>query len=204
MKYYLSSFRLGNNPQSLVSLFIKGKKVAVIGNSIDFREETERTTSIKQEIEWLNQLGLEASEIDLRKYFHKNNDLQSVLDQYNGVWVRGGNTFILRRAMLQSGFDKIIIKKDSDPNFVYGGYSAGVCVLSKDLYGLEIVDDPNVIPDNYVKEIAWKGLGLIDYYFAPHYKSDHPESELVTKEVELWKKEDKYFRVLCDGEVIIK
>src|SRR3989304_4089156 len=67
---------------------------------------------------------------------------------------------------------------------VYAGYSAGVCVLSPTLRGLELVDDPNIVPSGYDKQIIWEGIGLINYSIAPHYKSDHPESAAVSKEVE--------------------
>ena len=78
--------------------------------------------------------------------------------------------------MKLSGFDKIIkgmLKKDE---IVYAGYSAGWCILSKSLKGLEIVDNPKDNAEGYPKKIVWSGLGIIDYMACPHYKSDHPES----------------------------
>lgn len=204
MKLYLSSYRLGNNPEKLVELFFDNKKVVVIANAMDFVEDSQRAEKVKQSIMEIKDLGLFPEEIDLRCYFDKQKELGKKLNDCGAVYVRGGNAFVLRRAMIQSGFDKWIRDKNKDPNFVYAGYSAGVCVLSPTLHGLELVDDPNFIPERYNSEIVWEGLNIIDYSFAPHYQSDHPESENVNKEVEYFIKHKIPFKTLRDGEVIIK
>ena len=64
------------------------------------------------------------------------------------------------------------------------------------------MDDPTVTPYP-IKKVVWEGLGLIDFAFLPHYKSDHPESEDIDKEVEYCKKHNIPFKTLRDGEVII-
>ena len=51
------------------------------------------------------------------------------------IWVNGGNVFLLRRAMQQSGLDNVIIERKSDDGFVYSGYSAGACVVGPTLRG---------------------------------------------------------------------
>ena len=170
---------------------------------MDFADKDERAESIRNSIMELKNIGLSPEEVDLRDYFEKQNKLSGKLNNFGAVYVRGGNTFILRRAMLQSGFDKWIKEKNKDPNFIYAGYSAGICVLSPTLHGLEIVDDPNIVPQGYNSEIIWDGLGIVDYSIAPHYKSDHPESGNVDKGVEYFVKHKMPFKTLSDGEVII-
>lgn len=204
MKLYLSSYRLGNNPEKLVKLFSGSKKVAVITNAMDFVDDFQREESMKQSIMELKNLGLFPGEIDLRDYFRKQGELSKKLNNYDAVYVRGGNTFVLRRAMAQSSFDKWIKDKNKDPNFVYAGYSAGICVLSPTLHGLELVDDPNIVSQGYNPQIIWSGLDIVDFSIAPHYKSNHPESENVDKEVEYFVKNKIPFKTLRDGEVIIK
>lgn len=204
MKLYLSSYRLGNNPKKLIELFSDDKKIAVIANAMDFVDDSQREESAKQSIMELKNLGLFPEEIDLRDYFGKQNELSRKLNNYGAVYVRGGNTFVLRRAMAQSSFDKWIKNKNRDPNFVYAGYSAGICVLSPTLHGLELVDDPNIVPQGYNPQIIWSGLDIVDFSIAPHYKSDHPESEMVEKEVEYFIKNKIPFKTLRDGEIIIR
>jgi len=203
MKLYLSSYRLGNNPEKLIKLVSGNKKVAVIANAMDFLDGLERNKCIEQEINDLTKLGLIAEDLDLRDYFNKKNKLKNKLDTYGAVWVRGGNTFILRRAMSQSGLDKLLKEKNHDPDFVYAGYSAGVCVLSPSLHGLELVDNSIRIPERYLSETIWDGLDIVKFSFAPHYRSDHPESKAVDKEVEYFIKHKIPFKTLRDGEVLV-
>ena len=70
--------------------------------------------------------------------------------------------------------------------------------------GLEIVDDPNVVPEGYAPEFNWQGLSLVDYSIAVHYRSNHPESAAVEKEVEYLEKNKIPYKTLRDGEVIVK
>ena len=202
---YLSSYRLGDNPERLVTLIGINKNIAVIPNALDFSDDVEkRNIGIQREIDDLNNLGLQTEEVDLRKYFKNQNELEQKLSKFGAAWVRGGNTFVLRRAFKQSGMDEWLIKQKNNKDFVYAGYSAGVCILSPSLKGLEIVDDPVIIGEGYPKETIWEGLGLIDFAFAPHFESaGHPETEAVSKEVEYYKKTGEKYRTLHDGEVLI-
>src|SRR5919106_402110 len=54
--------------------------------------------------------------------------LASVIAPYDVLWVRGGNTFTLRHAMRESGFDDLVVAGLRADGFVYAGYSAGPCV----------------------------------------------------------------------------
>lgn len=204
MKLYLSSYRLGDNPEKLFELFSENKKIAVIANAMDFVGNLERRESVQNSITELREIGLFPEEVDLGDYFSKQKELDKKLNEYGAVYVRGGNTFVLKRAMVQSGFNKWIKNKIKDPKFIYAGYSAGICVLSPTLHGLELVDNPNINPQGYNSKIDWEGLNLVNYSFAPHYKSDHPESGMVDKEVEYFIKNKMPFKTLRDGEVIIK
>ena len=204
MKLYLSSYRLGNNPEKLLELFSDNKKVAVIANAMDYVGSLEREESVRNSIMELKNLGLLPEEVDLRGYFDRQKELSGKLNNYGAVYIRGGNTFILKRAMTQSSFDKWIRDRTKDPNFIYAGYSAGICVLSPTLHGLELVDDPNIIPQGYNSKIDWDGLDIVNFSFAPHYKSSHPESGMVEKEVEYFIKNKMPFKTLRDGDVIIK
>jgi len=53
----------------------------------------------------LRKLGFSVSELDLRAYFGRGNDLRGFAHNINTIWINGGNAFILRRATRQSGFD---------------------------------------------------------------------------------------------------
>ncbi|MBL7206170.1 MAG: Type 1 glutamine amidotransferase-like domain-containing protein [Candidatus Aenigmarchaeota archaeon] len=205
MKFYLSSFKLGSKSAELVKLMSENKKIAYIPNACDYTnvDWDRRNKSERIDIESLKKLGLSVEIIDLKKYFSETAQLKKKLNKFGGVFVRGGNTFILRQAMKLSGFDiifKELLKRD---DFLYAGYSAGICVLAPDFKAIQHVDDPNDHPYPEQKKTIWKGLGFLDYIILPHYKSDHPESADVDKEVEFAKKNKIPFKTLKDGEVII-
>ena len=128
------------------------------------------------------------------------------MKNYGGLFVRGGNTFLLRKAMKYSGLDLFIQEKARDTNdseFVYAGYSAGVCVLAPTLRGLELVDPPHESAEGYGDEVLWDGLGLVEYLVAPHYQSEHPEAGMVDLSVKYFQDHKMPFKTLRDGEVIL-
>ena len=180
-----------------------GRRAALIGNAMDMVYEAERSASISEELDRLRGIGLIPVEIDLRKYFGKTKELKQTLMNFNLVWVRGGNTFVLRRALKMSGADEIIRELLEKDAMVYGGYSAGICILTPTLRGLELVDDADFVPDGYDSEIIWDGLGIVPYSIAPHYKSDHPESPAIDNTVEYFKEKNMPFKTLRDGEAIV-
>lgn len=206
MKFYLSSYKIGNKERRLKQLIPKEKQqIAYIPNALDFSTANHERVKkhIESDIAALRDLGLNIELLDLKVYFGKQNKLKDKIDKLGGVFVSGGNTFVLRQAMKLSGFDKIFKQLIKRKDFLYAGYSAGICVLAPDLKALRIVDDPNDKPYAQIKRTIWKGLGYLDYIILPHYKSDHPESADIDKEVGYCKKNRIAFKTLRDGEVII-
>lgn len=125
------------------------------------------------------------------------------MKEFGVFWVRSGNTFVLRQAMKLSGFDVVLKGMLKKGDVLYGGYSAGICVLSPTLKGIEITDDSKARPYGKKSKVIWEGLGIVDYAIVPHYKSDHPESKLSGKTVEYFIKNKVPFKALRDGDVII-
>lgn len=203
MRLYLSSFTFGNHIDKLKDFVAPGSEVVVILNARDYKTPEERNKYLDWEMGELKNIGFNPEELDLRNYFGKEKDLEDLLNKKQLVWIDGGNTFLLRRAMRQSGFDNIIKKLLKEDKIVYAGFSAACVILQKDMHGLDLVDDPNIVSEGYEKEIIWDGLGLIDFYLAVHYKSDHPESAMVDKEIELCEKNNIPYKTLRDGEVLI-
>ena len=203
MRLYLSSFRNGNQPHELLKLTKDGRRTAVIFNATDFKSEVERAIDYAAETERLQSIGLEPTEIDLRQYFGKPDELKQELLKYDLIWVRGGNVFILRRAFKQSGADNVIKELLTNDIIAYGGYSAGIAILQPHLHGIELVDEPDVVPEGYNPEVIWECLDLLPYCIAPHYKSDHPESADIDKVVEYYTENHIPFTTLRDGEAIV-
>jgi dipeptidase E len=205
MKFYLSSFKLGNNSKDLVRMMTHNQKIGYIPNAGDYTnvDITRENKVNSNDIAELKNLGLDVQLLDLRDYFGKIDELRKKISELGGLFVRGGNTFILRQAMKLSGFDIIFIELLKRDNFVYAGYSAGICVLAPDITVLQIVDDPTDKPYRQLQDTIWEGLGYLDYIILPHYKSVHTESAYTDKVVEHCQKKNISFKTLRDGEVII-
>lgn len=204
MKYYLSSFKLGNEVEKLKSLIPPNKKTAYISNALDMVEDqTWLAEFTGQDVADLTGIGLDVDRFDLRKYFDNHNQLLHDIRQYGVIWVSGGNVFVLRQAMQLSGFDKVLTNLAQEAGVLYGGYSAGVCVLAPSLHGLELVDSTSNTPYGNEVGVVWEGLGLLDYAVVPHFKSDHPESARVDQVVAQYDKDGTPYKTLKDGEVIV-
>src|SRR5690606_10768500 len=176
MRLYLSSYRIGDRAGSLLALLGSGKRTAVISNALDNISATARAIyrdEVYDPHAEMRALGLETEELDLRRYFGNPAGLAVALRGYDFVWVTGGNAFVLRRAMKQSGFDDLIVDMLDRDDIVYGGFSAGAVVAAPTLRGIELIDDPAEVPAGYEAEPIWDGLGLIDYSIVPHFRSPH-------------------------------
>lgn len=206
MKFYLSSYRLGNKTEELLHLIPKNNRtIAYIPNARDFSaaDPVRRQKNTEADMQSLRDIDLQPELLDLKNYFGQKDELDKKVKEYGGVWISGGNVFVLRQAMKLSGLDEIVISFKQNNNFVYGGYSAAGCVLSPDLNAYKIVDNTEDHPYPELKDTIWEGLGLIPYAFLPHYASDHPESDDIGKEIEYCIKQKIPFVALRDGEVII-
>ena len=170
----------------------------------DHKEEPQRSERLHKNITELNAIGLHAEELDLRKYFDDNSSLEADVTSYDFIWVRGGNVFVLRQALALSGLDKVLPRLILEEQIVYGGYSAGGCILAPSLQGVDIVDPLNVQGIGYNNtRVIWAGLGVLDYAFVPHYQSDHPESADIDRYVQYLEHHNMPYRTLRDGEVLI-
>jgi len=204
MKLYLSSYKLGNNVDELKKwIEEKGNKIILIPNSRDIYEDGERLRNgIKSDAEMLQELGFDVEVISLKQYFGNPEQLEKDFSKYNAFFAIGGNSFALRKAMQLSGFDEFLKKQIDNPNFLYSGYSAGICVLSPSLLGFELVDEP-LNPYNNDK-VMYEGIGLLDYVPVPHYKSNHKESEKIDLVVKYMLENNIKHQPISDGEVIIE
>jgi len=203
MRLFLSSYRLSDDPARLTTLLQTRRPVAVVANAMDMLPEPARAGAVRSEVIALAGLGLEAEEIDLRAYSGAAERLARDLERFELVWFRGGNTFVLRSALALSGADQVLtglLRRDA---IVWGGYSAGCCVLAPDLRGIELVDDPGEVRGCYGTDPMWEGLGLIDYAIVPHFRSEHFESAAVELLAARYRDQGVPHRTLRDGEAIV-
>jgi dipeptidase E len=197
---YLSSYRIGNHPGVLRRPDRDGR-AGIVLNALDVYGET-RAMNIGREIADLDALGYRSEEVDLRQYFDHHAALVDRLSALGLVWVVGGNSFGLARAMAQSGFRAALLPA-MDNGLVYAGYSAGSCVIAPDLEGIHLIDAPDCVPEGYDPESPALTLGLLPFRIVPHWRSDHPESALADDAVAYLERHGLAYRTLRDGEAIV-
>jgi dipeptidase E len=203
MNLYLSSYRIGEKGHMLRELGGTGTAF-VIPNALDCSGDVgRRRNSIAREIDDLGEWGIASATLDLRDFFGHQQLLRNHLEGASMLWVVGGNTFLLRRAMALSGLDLILHSKREDPDFLYAGYSAGTCVLCPSLEGIHLADQPQAQADGYSGDVLWTGLGLIDYYFVPHFRCNHFESDAMEAVAAYYDQKNLPYRTVADEGVIL-
>lgn len=170
MRLFLASYRFGAHYDVFASLVGEPGPIAVIANACDAWGRA-REAALTSELAPLRKLGFRPEEVDLREYIGRAAELSHRLTQFPALWVRGGNTFVLRAQFARSAADRIIPELLAADALLYAGYSAGACVLSPDLTGLEAADDPAEVPPVCGIDPIWDGLGVIDRPIVPHLGS---------------------------------
>jgi len=202
MRIYLSSFDVGDFHEQLVRLAGRGKRAAIVVNALDHREQV-RAQWLEDQTRKLSTLGFTVHELDLRQFFGAEVVLREALQQLDVVWVNGGNAFILRRAMRQSGFDSLIADLLRDDMIVYSGFSAAAVIASTSLRALDHVSDPIEVPEGYDSAVVWDGLQILPFSLVVHFQSNHPASAAVESEIEFYERNHIPYRTLRDGEALV-
>ncbi|WP_216901372.1 Type 1 glutamine amidotransferase-like domain-containing protein [Nocardia alni] len=170
MRLFLSSYRFGAHYDRFAALVGEPGPVAVIPNACDSWPAA-WAGAVASDLTPLRRAGFRPDVLDLREYIGRTAELEKALRAYPLVWVRGGNTFVLRAQFARSGADLVLPELLADDALAYAGYSAGACLLTPDLHGIEAADDPAEVLPTCGIESQWDGLGLVDRPIVPHVAS---------------------------------
>lgn len=206
MRLFLSSYHFGAHQNRLLELVGEPGPVALIPNACDGWPAAWQS-AVTSDLIPLRRVGFRPEVVDLREYIDRPAEIERRLREFPMVWVRGGNTFVLRVQMARSGADLALTRILAEDALVYGGYSAGACVMQPDLHGIESIDDPNEVRSVCGVEPRWDGLGLVDRRIVPHLDSPTDPDGLsrklvrdyVATGVEHWALTDDHV-VVVDGE----
>ena len=207
MRLYLSSYRTQDTAGDLLDLAGGPCRAVVISNAVDMIPMAQRQAyarKIHDPVVELRDAGLDAADLDLRDYFGAPAALERDLADVGLVWAVGGNAFLLRRALRQSGLDVLLARRLAEDSLAYGGWSAGACVAGSTLRGVHLMDEPELVTPGYDREVIWDGMGLVDFAIVPHFASDHAEAEAADRAVAYMAANVIPHRTLRDGEAIAR
>ncbi|MGA6208252.1 Type 1 glutamine amidotransferase-like domain-containing protein [Nocardia testacea] len=203
MRLFLASYRFGAHYDVFASLVGEPGSIAVIANAFDSWPQG-RAAALTSELTPLRALGFRPEEVDLREYAGRPDELGRRLARFPVLWVRGGNTFVLRAQFARSGADLVIPELLESDSVVYAGYSAGACVLGPDLRGLETSDDPAEVRPACGIEPIWTGLGLIDRPIVPHLDSPTDPERMGNALAERLRAAGTAHWALTDADVVVR
>jgi len=141
-----------------------------------------------------DEMGFNVEEVDIEG--KKEHEIMELLKLKDIIFVEGGNTFYLLKAMRACNFEKIIRKLLKDGK-VYIGASAGSIVAGKTIQtaGWKNADK------NIVGLTNLKGLNLVPFDIFVHYREEH--AELIKQKIKNPKKRAKKLKILTDEQAIL-
>lgn len=202
MRLFLASYRFGAFADRLAGLVGTPGRVAVIPNACDAWPAA-WASAVTSDMKPLERLGYSPEVLDLRDYLDQPDRLEKQLREFPMVWVRGGNTFVLRTQFARSGADSVLPALLREDALVYAGYSAGACLLGPDLHGLEAVDDPAEVRPATGVDPRWDGLGLVDRRLVVHLDSPADPDGEAARMVARCRAEGVPHWALTDDDVVL-
>lgn len=148
---------------------------------------------VQRHKEMLEKAGCNFEELDIEG--KNENSLRELLKDKNAIWVEGGNTFYLLKAIRESGFD-IVVKELVEKGVYYIGSSAGSYVACPTI---EMVTwkKPGEEKDNF-EVTNFIAMNFVPFLIKAHYE---PKKRDVMKEKI---SQTKYqTKVLKDGQAIL-
>ena len=106
--------------------------------------------------------GYKVEQVDLRNFKGRQDELHKKLQDFDAIWIGGGNTYYLRWILRVSGAD-VVIEQLVNRGMVYGGGSAGAIVAGPTTKHFEKADNPGDAPD-----LIHEGMALTDTVVVPH------------------------------------
>jgi dipeptidase E len=120
-------------------------------------------------LEWITSTFLPLGITNISMWTELSGHQEKELDDFDGVYIGGGNTFSLLHELRESGFDSCLKTYARRGRPVYGG-SAGAAVLGRDIQTVKHMDS------NHVGITDTTGLDLAKGYAAwVHYEPQNDE-----------------------------
>lgn len=149
---------------------------------------------MQQDLAIMKELGFNVEQIDIEG--KNEHELMGLLELKDIVFVEGGNTFYLLKAMRECNFEKVI-RKLLKQGIVYIGGSAGSLVAGRTIK-TSLWKNPN---KNTFGLRDLKGLNLVPFDIFVHYQPEY--NEIIKQKMPNPEKRVKDLRILTDNQGIL-
>ncbi|MCX6720611.1 MAG: Type 1 glutamine amidotransferase-like domain-containing protein [Candidatus Staskawiczbacteria bacterium] len=148
---------------------------------------------LQRDLDIMKELGFNVEQFDIEG--KKEHEVMDFLRLKDIVYVEGGSTFYLLKAMRACNFEKVI-RKLLKQGKVYIGVSAGTLVA-----GRTIKTSSWKHPEQDFRVKNLRGLNLVPFDIFVHYLPEH--AELIKQKIKNPKKRAKNLRILTDDQAIL-
>ena len=149
--------------------------------------------------DWLimkEELGFNMEEVDIEG--KTEGQVKKLLENKDIIFVEGGSTFYLLKAMRACNFEKVI-REFLKNGVVYIGVSAGSIVAGRTIQTANIFGTGSNGNNVGLKNL--KGLGLVPFDIFVHYKPEH--AEIIRQKMPDSKKRGNNLKILTDSQAIL-
>lgn len=154
----------------------------------------EDVSFVKRDWDIMREMGFNIEEIDIEG--KKESQLMKLLELKDIIFVEGGNTFYLLKAMRQCNFERVL-RKLLKLGKVYIGASAGSIVAGKTIETAGWKNgDKNIVGLRNLK-----GLNLVPFDIFVHYQPEH--AEIIKKNMKSARKRKKRLKILTDDQALL-
>jgi dipeptidase E len=140
-----------------------------------------------------DEMGFNVEEYDIEG--KKEDEVMKELEFKDIIYVEGGNTFYLLKAMRECNFERVI-KKLLKMGKVYVGSSAGSIVAGRSIQTAEWIGDRNTV---HLKDL--RGLNIVPFDIFCHYRPEY--AEIIKQKIKNPKKRAKRLKIITDQQAIL-
>ena len=153
---------------------------------------------LQKDLEIMKGVGFNVEQIDIEG--KSEGQLMKLLELKDIIFVEGGNTYYLLKAINECKFEKVL-RKLLKSGKVYIGVSAGSMVAGKTIMTSVWRGEVNGKNKNRVKLKKLKGMNLVPFDIFVHYETKY--AEIIKRKMKNPKKRFKKLRILTDGQALL-
>ena len=177
----------------IIKLLQKPAYDVLVGFITTASNPEENKDYMQKDLEIMRQIGFNVEEYDIEG--KKPNEIMKFLETKDIIYVEGGSTFYLLKAMRACKFEKVI-RKLLKQGKVYIGVSAGSIIVGKTIKTSDWKH-----PEERFRVKNLKGLNLVPFDIFVHYQPEH--AELIKQRIKNPKKRAKNLMILTDEQAIL-